>query len=45
MVGGVGLEIDYHCNSIDGYSWISGPSGTAIQSNRVYNYFVTGKDE
>ncbi len=43
--GGRGQAIDGQRDTIDGCDWISGPSQTHIQWNRVYNYFVTGEDE
>jgi hypothetical protein len=36
-------EIDGQHNTIDSRCWISGPSQTQIQLNRVYNYLMTGE--
>ncbi len=43
-MGGGGQEIEGQRDTIEGRGWISGPRQTHIQSNRVYNYFVTGED-
>jgi hypothetical protein len=42
---GGGQEIDGQHDTIVGWGWISCPSQTHLQSNRVYNYFVTGEDK